>query len=41
MRRAQAGEIRLLMSWVNAGEVAYIVKRRWGQARVYEAPIFT
>jgi len=37
LRRAQAGEIHLLMSWVNAGEVAYIVERRWGQARLYEA----
>jgi ribonuclease VapC len=24
------------MTWVNLGEVAYIVERRWGKARVYQ-----
>ena len=31
LRRAEAGEARLLMTWVNVGEVAYIVERRWGR----------
>lgn len=35
-QRAKEGEIRLLMSWVNIGEVAYIVERRWGRDRVYQ-----
>jgi ribonuclease VapC len=25
------------MTWVNAGEVAYIVERRWGAGRMYAA----
>ena len=37
LRRAQGGEIRALMTWVNAGEVAYIVERRWGVERLYTA----
>ncbi len=36
MRQAQEGELRLLMSWVNVGEVAYIVERRWGKNKVYQ-----
>jgi len=36
LRRAQEGEICLLMTWVNLGEVAYIVERRWGQRRLQE-----
>lgn len=36
LRQAKSGEVHLLMTWVNAGEVAYIVERRWGRARVYE-----
>lgn len=31
---------QVLMSWVNAGEVAYIVERRWGRERVYEVLAF-
>jgi predicted nucleic acid-binding protein len=34
LRHAETGEIRLLMPWVNAGEMAYIVERRWGQRRL-------
>ncbi len=37
LQRAQRAEIRLLMSWVNLGEVAYIVERRWGKERAYQA----
>jgi ribonuclease VapC len=36
-RQAQQGEARLLMTWVNAGEMAYIVERRWGMAQLYAA----
>jgi ribonuclease VapC len=35
MRQAQEGETRLLMTWVNVGEVAYIVERRWGMGRLH------
>ena len=37
LRKAQEGEARVLMTWVNAGEVAYIVERRWGVERLYAA----
>ena len=37
LRKAQEDGIRLLMTWVNAGEVAYIVERRWGAERMYAA----
>lgn len=36
MRQAQEEELRLLMSWVNVGEVAYIVERRWGKSQLYQ-----
>ena len=35
LKEAQAGEARLLMTWVNLGEVAYIVRRRWGEKRLH------
>ena len=34
MRQALEGEVTLLMSWANVGEVACIVERRWGVPRV-------
>ena len=37
LRQALAGEAQLLMTWVNLGEVAYIVERRWGSEQVYRA----
>jgi len=37
LRKAQEEEIRALMTWVNAGEVAYIVERRWGVEGLYSA----
>ncbi len=37
LRQAQDREIRLLMTWVNIGEMAYIVERRWGRERLYAA----
>jgi ribonuclease VapC len=36
LRQAQIGKVELLMTWINLGEVAYIVERRWGQGRVYQ-----
>ena len=37
LRKAQEEEARVLMTWVNAGEVAYIVERRWGLERLHAA----
>jgi predicted nucleic acid-binding protein len=37
LRKAQEKKARVLMTWVNAGEVAYIVERRWGAERLYAA----
>ena len=37
LRRAKADQVRALMTWVNVGEVAYIVERRWGPERLYTA----
>jgi predicted nucleic acid-binding protein len=34
LQKAQEGQVRVLMTWVNVGEVAYIVERRWGKDRV-------
>ena len=36
LHQVQAGEARALMTWVNVGEVAYIVQRRWGVGRMYQ-----
>jgi predicted nucleic acid-binding protein len=36
LRSAEAGELPLLMTWVNLGEVAYIVERGWGTERLYQ-----
>ena len=36
LRQAHGGEIDLLMNWVNVGEVAYIVERRYGKAQLYK-----
>ena len=36
LREAQEGEAHLLMTWVNLGEVAYIVERRWGEQRLHQ-----
>jgi ribonuclease VapC len=33
---AAAGDMKVSMTWVNAGEVAYVVERRWGKGRVYQ-----
>ena len=34
MAGAVRGDCQLVMSWVNVGEVAYIVERRWGSDRL-------
>jgi len=36
LREAQEGEAHLLMTWVNLGEVAYIVERRWGERKLHQ-----
>lgn len=35
LKAAQQRKAQVFMSWVNAGEVAYIVQRRWGKAKVH------
>jgi predicted nucleic acid-binding protein len=37
LRRAMADQVRTLMTWVNVGEVAYIIERRWGVERLQAA----
>lgn len=34
LRQAEQDQARLLITWVNMGEVAYIVERRWGKERL-------
>jgi predicted nucleic acid-binding protein len=34
LRQAQEDNMRLLMTWVNMGEVAYLIERRWGEGRL-------
>jgi ribonuclease VapC len=36
LKRVQQGTARVLMSWVNVGEVAYIVERRQGKEKVHQ-----
>ncbi len=35
LRRGERGEVRLVMTWVNVGEVVYVVERRRGKGAVY------
>ena len=35
-QKAQKCLAQVLMSWVNLGEVAYIVERRWGKEKVFQ-----
>lgn len=37
LRRAQQDQARVSMTWVNVGEVAYVVERRWGSDRMQAA----
>ena len=37
LQQAEQGNVTLHMNWVNVGEVAYIVERRWGKEKVYQA----
>jgi ribonuclease VapC len=34
--QAKQQEIQTMMTWVNVGEIAYIIERRWGKERVYQ-----
>jgi len=36
LANAEADPPSVFMTWVNVGEVAYIVERRWGKGRVYQ-----
>ncbi len=36
LQAAHERKAQVLMSWVNVGEVAYIVARRWGKEKVYQ-----
>jgi predicted nucleic acid-binding protein len=36
LQDAQAGSARVLMTWVNVGEVIYIVKRRWSKDKAHQ-----
>jgi predicted nucleic acid-binding protein len=36
LREAREQRARALMTWVNVGEVAYIVERRWGKERAHQ-----
>ena len=36
LKQTQAGEVQSLMTWVNVGEVAYIIERRWGKGQLYQ-----
>jgi len=36
LRKTETNEVKTLMSWVNVGEVAYIVERRSGAGQVYQ-----
>jgi ribonuclease VapC len=36
LRQARDGQVRLLISWVNLGEVAYVVERRYGERRLQQ-----
>jgi predicted nucleic acid-binding protein len=36
LQQTQAGAARTVMTWVNVGEVAYIVERRWGTGQVLQ-----
>jgi len=36
LQAAQAGSSRVMMTWVNVGEVVYIVERRWGREKVHQ-----
>jgi len=36
LQEAQTGAARVIMTWVNVGEVVYIVERRWGRDRAHQ-----
>jgi ribonuclease VapC len=37
LRKAQNEDVRVFMTWVNVGDVAYIVEQRFGSDRLYAA----
>ena len=36
LQQTQADKVQTRMTWVNVGEVAYIVERHWGTGQVYQ-----
>ena len=36
LKKAKAGTVQAMMTWVNLGEVAYIVQRRWDKSEVHQ-----
>ncbi len=34
LQQTQSGKVQIQITWVNGGEVAYIVERRWGTGQV-------
>ncbi len=36
LQQTQSGKVQIQITWVNVGEVAYIVERRWGTGQVYQ-----
>jgi ribonuclease VapC len=36
LQKAKTEDVHVMMTWVNLGEVVYIVQRRWGKERVYQ-----
>ncbi len=36
LKKAKKGTVRAMMTWVNLGEVAYIVQRRWDKSEVHQ-----
>lgn len=36
LKKTKAGTVQAMMTWVNLGEVAYIVQRRWDKSEVHQ-----
>jgi len=36
IKKAKEGTVQAMMTWVNLGEVAYIVQRRWDKSEVHQ-----
>lgn len=36
LKKTKAGTVQAMMTWINLGEVAYIVQRRWDKSEVHQ-----